>query len=231
MANSESVKKTYIKKFKVNSNKISVIPCGMDIEYLSNTNVDTMLLEELDIKKSDFVIICVANLHVNKGHRFLLSAYEKFYQTYPNSKLLIAGEGIEKEVLIKQAAMYTSNKSICFLGKRSDVPQLLRVSNVFVLPTFFEGMSNAIMEAMSVGLPIVTTSIFENKELVTDKEDGLLCPVANSDCLYEGLKLLKENPQIATSLGESGALKMKLKYELRNMSDLWEDFYTAHSLH
>lgn len=225
MANSKSVKEVYVREFGVKEEKITVAPRGIDINSFLNTENVQILQKELLISNTDRVIICVANLHPNKGHRYLLTAFEKLFPCYPNTKLLIVGTGSEKENLLAQVTGFVSKNAIHFLGKREDVPRLLHVSHIFVLPTFFEGMSNAIMEAMASGLPIVTTNIPENKELVTHEKTGLLCPTKDSDSLAKILIRLIENESFARELGENGSEVMRTAYNLDITSKLWESYF------
>ncbi len=225
MANAESVKYVYVKKFGVNPQKISVLPRGIDTDFFSNIMPDPELQMKLGITETDHVAICVANLHPNKGHRFLLEAFEKLYKTKKNIKLLLVGEGQEKENLLRQVEAYQSKNNILFLGKRDDVPKLLQLSHVFVLPTFFEGMSNAIMEAMASGLPTITTDIPENQELITHNEHGLLCPIGESKCLEKSLELLFVDTELANSLGKNAQKKMQEKYNFPKTTSDWKNFF------
>lgn len=226
MANASSVKDIYVKKFHVPQEKISVVPAGMDIDLFSSAEKDENLKRELAIECSDRVMICVGYLHTNKGHKYLLEAFEKLYATQPNIKLLIVGVGEEKENLIKQIEHYLSKKSILFLGRRNDIPKLLRISDVFILPTFFEGMSNAIMEAMASGLPIITTDIPENRELVAHEKTALLCSPGDSDCIFHSLKRIFNDSELAKSLGQRAHSEIERKYNLEDTAKQWVTFFS-----
>lgn len=225
IANANTVKDTYVKKFHVPEEKITVLPTGMDTEAFAALRPNENLRHELGIQSTDTVIICVANLHPNKGHYYLLCAFEEAYKNNKNIKLLIVGDGIEKENLLKQVEGYQSKDAILFLGKRSDVPDLLALSDIFALATFFEGMSNAIMEAMAAGLPIITTDIPENQELVTHKKTGLLCPLKDSKCLTQALVELINNKESRLFLGKNAAQEMKKKYNLQITKGHWKRFF------
>ncbi len=227
MANSQSVKDTYVNVFGVHQEKITVIPRGIDTDSLIIKGGEQKLRSELNIQENDYVIICVANLHPNKGHTYLLTAFEKFSQNHPASKLLIVGEGEEKENLLHQVSSYQSRKNIYFLGRREDIPELLRLSDTFVLPTFFEGMSNAIMEAMTSGTPVVTTNIPENQELITHEKTGLLCPIQDSDCLHIMLEQLITNPEKAGVIGKNASQEMRHRYNLAESSKLWKNYFSS----
>lgn len=180
LANSEAVKDFYVKYIGVAPEKITVIPNGIDTAYFDSIKPDFELRKSLGLAPEDFVIICVANLHVNKGHRYLLEAFEAISPRAQATKLLLVGDGEEKENLKQQIKNYRSKNNIFLLGRRTDVLQLLKISDCFVLPTLFEGQSNAILEAMAAGVPVVTTDIPENKILIQDKQTGYLTPAHSS---------------------------------------------------
>lgn len=221
LANSAAVKRFYVHHLGVNQEKIVVLPNGIDLNQFSSFAEDTKTRESLGFSHDDTVIICVANLHPNKGHRYLLEAFEQIYQKRKDVRLLLVGAGAEKSNLEKQITNYTSRDHILFLGKRADIPVLLNASDIFVLTTFFEGMSNALMEAMAAGLPIITTDIEENRELVTHHETGLLIPVKNSRALEEALTELLENKILRTQLSSQAKQYIQTHFSLDTIAKDW----------
>lgn len=224
LANSQSVKKYYIEKIGINESKITVIPNGIDVDFYENVPRDGKLRQSLGIKPEEIVIICVANLHINKGHKYLLEAFEGIHQRNDKVKLLLVGNGDEKENLLKQMDGYTSRNSILFLGTRADVPQLLKISDIFVLPTMFEGMSNAIQEAMTAKLAIITTDIQENRELIKNNKTGILVPVKSSDKISESINNLIKNPGLRLFLGENTRKDALNRFDLTAISQQLSTF-------
>lgn len=227
LANSESVKIFYVENIGVAPEKITVVSNGIDVAFYDRIKRDENLKESLEIKKEELAIICVANFHINKGHRYLLEAFEKVYFENKNVKLLLVGNGDEKEKLLKQIKNYRSKNNILFLGKRSDVPQLLKISDIFVLPTLFEGMSNAIMEAMSCGLPIITTDIAENKELIENKKSGILISTQNATEIQKNVLRLLKNESLRKSLGENARNSIKKLCDLDIIIEKMKNFYNS----
>lgn len=225
IANAHIVKETYVRKFHVPEQKITVLTTGMDTSLFRSLIPDAQLRQEIGIQPTDIVFICVANLHINKGHRYLLEAFEQLFQKNQNIKLLLVGDGDERSSLEQQREQYLSHASIEFLGKRPDVPKLLKLAHVFVLPTFFEGMCNAIMEAMASGLPVVTTNIPENRELVTHNETGLLCEVGDTTSLTQALDTLLHDSEARERLGRSAARSIEERYELHATANRWRQYF------
>lgn len=226
MANSETVKKTFVEKFGVAKEKISVIPTGIDVTSFVELAEKENLREKLGITTENRVVICVANFHPNKGHRYLLEAFEALYHKYKNIKLILIGIGKEEASLKRQVQEYLSKNNILFLGERADIPRLLSLSYVFVLPTFFEGMSNAIMEAMACGLPVITTDIIENRELITHEKTGLLCPLQDTLCLTRLLDRVFSDSTLAQTLGRNASAAIQEKYGLPAMTQLWRNYFS-----
>ncbi len=252
LANSDAVKDFYIKHIGVHPEKITVIPNGIDIEYFDSIISDPELKKSLSIEPEDFVIICVANLHINKGHQYLLEAFEQVYSSTspthchpgldPGSipsppvqggelkrglKLLLVGEGSERKNLEQQIKNYQSQKNIIFLGRRTDVPRLLKISDIFVLPTLFEGQSNAILEAMAAGLPIITTNIPENRILLENASTGLFVEPKNTISLASAIRNIIENQPIADKLSKNVLLVAREKYSLQSIKKFWNDFLST----
>jgi glycosyltransferase involved in cell wall biosynthesis len=222
LANSEAVKEFYINHIGVESEKITVIPNGIDLVHFDSMTPDPELRKSLGITPDDFIIICVANLHINKGHRYLLEAFESFFPDHPHTTLLLVGDGIERKNLEKQINRYQSKNNILFLGKRSDVPQLLKVSHLFVLPTLFEGQSNAILEAMASKLPIITTDIPENRALLTDNFNSILVPVRHSSVIVEALLQLEGNESLRKQISSEARMIIEHSFRLEKIAKRWE---------
>lgn len=133
--------------------------------------------------------------------------------------MIIGGDGDQKEPLQKQISKCQSKENIRFLGsKRTDVFEIFRIGDIFVLPTFYEGMSNIIMEAMASKLPIITTDIDVNADLIESQKTGVLVPVADSDAIAKNLIELIENPQKRERLGQAAFEEIKKNYSIEVVS-------------
>lgn len=227
LANSQAVKDFYTHSLNVPKEKITVIPNGIDVEYFDSLPRDEQLRKSFGIRPEDTAIICVANLHINKGHTYLLEAFEQVFTKNKNIHLLIVGDGEEKENLTNQASRYSAKDNIHFLGQRNDVPKLLKSSDIFILPTLFEGMSNAIMEAMASGLPVITTDIPENKALIENGTSGILVPVKESSPITEAIEKLLDNKEYVEILGENAKEKIRDDFGLIGTAGKLKGFYDS----
>ncbi len=209
-----TAKKELMEKLNTPENKFIVIPNGIDLNDFSFDLDNKKKKNELGINSENTNIICVSKLREGKGHEYLLEAFEKAYTTNQKINLLIVGDGEKKEKLLNQIKGYQSKNNIYFFGDRNDVKEILRISDIFVLPTLGEGMSNAILEAMASKLPIVTTNIKVNEELIRDDETGILVPIKNSTSIMNAIKKLIDNPTLRKKMGEESQKDILKRYDI-----------------
>ncbi|MFL6053639.1 MAG: glycosyltransferase [Actinoallomurus sp.] len=142
------------------------------------------------------VVLCVANLISYKGHRYLLDAIARLRTRGSPCTLVLAGEGPDRPALERQAARLGID--VRFLGVRTDIGRLLARADIVTLASFQEGMSNAVMEAMAAGRPVVATDVGGTGELLRGR--GILVPPADPDALADGIEQVIREPALATEL-------------------------------
>ncbi|MEU9009417.1 glycosyltransferase [Streptomyces sp. NPDC048479] len=155
------------------------------------------------------VVVCVANLHVYKGHRYLLDAISRVQQRGVPCTLVLIGAGGERSRLQSQADGLDID--VRFLGQRTDVPAFLARADVVVLPSLQEGLSNAVMEAMAAGRPVVATAVGGTPELLRGR--GVLVPPADAEALAEGVHQMLTDRASAARLGNAAR-----QWALENLS-------------
>lgn len=225
LANSEAIKKYYENKLKVKPEKFTIIPNGIDVSVFDRAKKQRKNFRSgMEIKDKEMVVVCVANLHPNKGHKYLLEAFEKLYQKNKNIWLWLVGTGIEKENLENQIKHYNSKKRIKFLGRRDDIPLILGASDIFAMPTLFEGMSNSLMEAMVAGLPVITTDIPENRQLIIDKKTGFLVRTESSKEITECFERIIQNEIERKKIGDQAKKTIIERFELKKIALEFEKF-------
>ena len=160
------------------------------------------LRRELGVPADAYIALTVARLHVQKAHDVLIRAAASLTRRHPHVHLVWAGTGESGEPLRTQVAESGLAERVHMLGHRTDVVEtLLPAADVFVLPSLFEGMPFAALEAMAAGLPSVLSDIGPHREIATDGHEALLVPVGDSDALANALERLMTNPEVATAMG------------------------------
>jgi len=189
LAVSNGVADQLSKSFRIPQHKVEVVPNGIDIHaYASEPN--TTLQENLAGTREAPVILTVARLSEQKGHRDLIQAAAKV----PRAIFLFAGDGPLLSELQQQVKHTGLSDRVRFLGHREDVPDLLAISDLFVLPSLYEGMPLSILEAMAAHVPVIATDIPGNNELIAPDKTGTLTPAQSPDALAEAINGVLNDP-------------------------------------
>jgi len=204
IAVSPFVKKNIIRKWHVNPKKIKIITNGVDIIKPNNNKKE--LKKTLGLKNEKIVSI-IGGLRPVKDHITILKAFEKIKDI--NTKLLIIGDG----PLRKKLEKYSNNT--LFLGWRADVLDLINISDVVVCSSLNEGISITLLEAMSLGKPIIATNVGGNKILV--QENGFLFKKRDSEILKILIKKLLSNKKLAKEMGKISLNIVKKDYTIKKM--------------
>ncbi len=181
--------------------------------------------EELGIDLSQPIVGTVARLHRQKGIPYLLEAARLLSQEIPGIQFLIIGGGPWKDRLLEQKNRLGLEKVVHFLGERKDIPQLLSLIDVVVLPSLWEGLPYSLLEAGSAGKPIVATDVDGVKEIITDGKTGILVPPKSPGKLAEALRQLIENKNLANRLGAALKEDIQKRYSLLSMVEEIQNLY------
>ncbi|MGG3449093.1 glycosyltransferase family 4 protein [Domibacillus aminovorans] len=162
------------------------------------------LRQMLQIEENDFVFAFIGRLVKEKGVFELLEAFSKLAEEQKNVKLLMIGGLLESERdqdSYQKLESYLENDQILPLGFRKDIPDLLAISDTFILPSYREGLPRSIIEAMAMKKPIIATNIRGCREEVFDNINGYLIEKEKVEPLYEAMRKLSIEPQLATKMG------------------------------
>jgi len=201
------------------------IPNGVDIEKFSGLK-KAHLRTQLRLKTDDIVLICVGRLAKIKGHELLIEAFGKIKSHYP-VKLLIVGDGPARENIENLITKKRMQNDIELLGIRNDIPDLLNLSDCFVLSSHSEGLSCSIIEAMAAGLPVVATDVGGNCELVRDGRSGYLVSPNDPIAFAEKLRILIEDKAKRKQFGHISLKIAQEKYSIDTMITRYVEIYRA----
>ncbi len=155
----------------------------------------------LGLKGKGPVFGVIARLTEQKGHRYLLEAASAAIRRRPDLRFVFAGDGPLRQSLEAQARDLGIGDRVLFLGHRTDVPALLAAFDVFVLPSLYEGLPNAVLEAMACGRPVVATAVDGTPEVVDNGVTGLLVPPRDPARLSEALLKLAGDARLRSRMG------------------------------
>ncbi|MBA3496250.1 MAG: glycosyltransferase [Gemmatimonadales bacterium] len=222
IAVSEEVARRMRARFRVPASKLQVVRNGIDLDrYCRAADPRLRLLLARDEPRA--VVLTVARLDPQKGHEYLLAAAAAI----PQAVFVFAGEGEERPRLERMARALGVADRVRFLGHRSDIPDLLAVCDVFVLPSLYEGLPLAVLEAMAAAKPVVATAVGGTDEAVTNGKSGLLVPPAEPSALAGAIRTVLGDPTVARRLGEAGQARARREFSasrmIREVSGVYED--------
>jgi len=207
-------------KFPLRGKAYYVPGIGVDVKKISSVQVDRAAKrKELGIPEDAFVFVSVGELNENKNHRTVIQAFAKTDMT--NSYYLICGEGKLKQEHLKLAEELGVSDRVRFLGFRTDVSEILRACDCFVFPSFREGLSVSLMEAMAAGLPCIASRIRGNVDLLPDSrylfessDEAALCQLMCD--VVDGVQVGQECARNKKTLEQ---------YDVRNVSEQMKKIY------
>jgi L-malate glycosyltransferase len=147
--------------------------------------------EKFGIKESDFVVIVTGRMVYDKGISYIADAIENLDLT--NLKFIFVGDGEYYDILKGKFKIEIQENKVFLLGKRNDVMELLTASDLFLFATLHENLSNSLLEAMTIGLPIIATNVGGNIEVVEDNINGYLINPKSSTDIVEKIKILQND--------------------------------------
>ncbi len=201
IAVSDEVKTALVAELGPLQDKIAVICNSVDVERYRQTVDRAAIRRQLGLAEDAHLMAVVATFKRQKGHGYLVEAAAGVIPQAPNFHLLFVGDGELREELQTQTRRLGLEKHIHFLGLRSDVPALLAASDYFVLPSLWEGLSMALVEAMASGLPIIATAVSGTTQVMIPGETGLLVPPGDVDGLKQAILRLLADPARARAMG------------------------------
>ncbi len=174
LAVSESVKKDIIVRLGCASEKVKVLYNGIDIKRYETAHPGPQLIRELNLSQGQRLVVMAARLVEQKRHTRLLRALEMIRDDLPPTRVVLVGDGKLRSVLEQEVAARRLSRWVSFLGHRDDVPEILSLAALSVLTSDKEGFSNAIVESLAAGVPVVATDVGGNREAVVNGECGFL---------------------------------------------------------
>jgi glycosyltransferase involved in cell wall biosynthesis len=190
------------------SGKIKVVYNGCDLDnFTYNKKERQRRRAELGISEQGRAIIFIGNLIKTKGIYDLIAAFIKLSSTHHNLNLIIIGNGPEYSTIKNIISSSNhSEKKIHLLGNKphNEVSHWLSASDIFVLPTYYEGLPNAVLEAMACGLPVIATKVGGIPEVIEEGRNGILIDKKDVESLIRAIVYLLKNQALAKNMGTQG---------------------------
>jgi len=208
---------------------LNAIHNGIDISaFTGNIGIKrdkAAICRKIGLPDDSVLVANVARLFAVKGVEVLVEAAELVLKDASNVHFLIAGNGPERENLIKLAESKGIAEKVHFLGECDIVPQILSASDIFVLSSHSEGLSISILEAMASRLPVVATDVGDNRHLVIDGENGFIVQPNKPLLLAKKIQHLILNADLRMSFGKQSRAIVKEKFDNHIMIDQYKKLY------
>jgi glycosyltransferase involved in cell wall biosynthesis len=204
IAVSDFTKRELLQYYKVNADKIRVIHNGVDTHKFQPATDKRKVKQELGFNPDDIAVLSVGRLYARKGLFTLIESMPAVVRSFPRVKFIISGKGQSNEMkkLVAHAQKLGVNDNIVFTGYYPDkkLPRLYQAADVFAFSTFYENLPFAVLEALSTGLPVVTTRVGGIPEMIDSGKNGFLVQPFNSRELSDRILYLLEHPAAASEM-------------------------------
>lgn len=211
----------------VPADKVCVVDNGVDMAVHADRARRTELRASLGFSAGDQVIGTVGRLNEVKRQDLLLRAFALLAGAHPQARLLLVGDGPERQALQALALALKLHDRVVFAGYQSRTEDYLAAMDVFALSSRHEGLPLALLEAWATGLPVVASAVGGIPQVVRDGHNGLLFPSGEAAALAIALKRLLEEPLTASHLGAAGRDTVRDGYSLDLTADRYDTHYRA----
>lgn len=231
---SENNKKILQNLYPNQRHKILTILNGIDTTWWQSQllrftpeDLKKIKTETFEAKENTLILIAISELHERKGLKYLIKAMPSITEKYPNVKLVIIGEGPEKENLKNLIEKLKLENNVILLGKKKEIPKLLKSSDIFILPSLREAFGLVNLEAMMAGLPIIATRVGGIPEVVKHKETGLLIKPADERALSQAINQMIASPTTRKKMGTAGKKRAEKQFSAKKMAEEYEKIYAT----
>ena len=169
------------------------------------------------------IIVTASRLVPQKRIDLLISVFADFLKTHPDYKLYIFGEGAERDKLMKLISDYELTKEVLFKGTVSNLWDWYKEAEMFVIASEYEGMSNALLEAMAVGLPCISTKVSGALDVIIDGSNGLLVDINDRDTLLAAMTILADKNELRECIGKK-ACHIVDELDVTKVAGLWINY-------
>jgi len=222
ICNSNKASESLINNYSFDPEKVFTVHNGIDIDnFLKRTMISSRK------KLAQKVVGTIGRLFPQKNYRLFLDVAKIVLDRFEDEsiKFLIIGEGPLRNELVMYSKDLGIGDFLIFTGEREDIPQLLKNMDIFVMTSIYEGLPNAIIEAMASGLPVITTDVGGNGELVIDGETGFLCQTNDKVLIASRVIDLINDEMKARRMGEHGKKRILNEFGVEKMVKDTEQIY------
>ncbi len=210
----------------IKPSRIKVIYNGLNLDRLTTDEEGVeQVRQRLDLPPDGKVVGMMARLFPVKNHAIFLQAAALINQVIPDTRFALLGDGPLRSHLEDMSRELGLASRVTFFGEQRDVVSYLSAFDIAALTSETEGCSNALLEAMALGKPVVATNVGGNRELVRHGETGFLVPRGNPEALAEAIIALLQDPEAALAMGQRAKERVVTQFGLERMVHEYQSLY------
>jgi glycosyltransferase involved in cell wall biosynthesis len=210
--------------------KVTRIYNGIEVDHYlpqDQNRSRERIRNEFNIEEDTLFIGAIGRLVWQKGFEFLIQAMPKVLTEFPQTKVLIAGEGPLREELEEVAERLKIKEHIIFSGFRADIKEILTAIDILVIPSLLEGFPMITLEGIAMAKPIIATRIDGINEQIVDGESGILIPPRDPSAIAEAIVRVITEKELAHSLGLGGRRRVEREFTVERMVSETENVYQS----
>jgi glycosyltransferase involved in cell wall biosynthesis len=222
----EKTRRELIERDGLMAGRVAAFPIGLDVEYFRPATPDRDLRQELGVPKEHLLVGLISYLRSYKGHEYFVEAAGKIAVERDDVTFIIVGEGPEEQAIRRLIEQLGLTARVRMLGFREDLLNVLRSLNVFAIPSV-EGdtIPQALMQALAVGIPVVSTTVGSIPDVVIDGETGFVVPPRNASALADRIMTLLGDDGLRARMSMKGRSLVEGTYSIDKMLDRMEAVY------
>lgn len=220
-----------IEQMGIDKEKISIFRNAVDLIRFRPIKNKSLRIK-YDINKNEVLILFIGHLEAFKGVFELLGAFYKVHNRHENTKLMMVGEGEDAQKVKEKVSKLGLDKSVIFVGKISpeNIQKFYQMADIFVLPSYTEGLPLVVIEAMACGLPVIASKVGGIPEVISDSENGFLVQPQKEDVLKVKLETLVTDPNLREQFGKFSMQiiddEFNIEYKIKRFIRIYKDLKT-----
>ena len=223
LTNAQAIRAGLIEDEGFPPKRVRVIFNGVDVNRFQTVQPDRDRL--FPGTQGQKLVVLVGNMHSDvKGQPTVIVAASRVLQQFPQTRFVFVGDGERRADFERQAAAY--EKTFIFLGRRTDIPEILAACDIALLPSAAEGMPNAVLEYMAAGLPTIASCVGGNAEAIEDGVNGLLIPPGDPGSLAVALVLMLGDDELAQRLARNAQQSVRERFSFESLTRNIDSLYT-----
>jgi glycosyltransferase involved in cell wall biosynthesis len=212
--------------------KFVAIYSGIDVERFRTYKSDKAAEKQrLGIPADCMVLGTITRLDPVKGNQYLLKALPAIVNSFTRIKLVVVGDGSQKQALEGYVLQNNLSEKVIFLGVRDDIAAIVSTFDIFILPSLMEGMGKSLLEAQAMGIPVIATKVGGIPEVVKDGETGILVPARDAHAIAEAAIKLLQDETLRRKFYENAKEWVDYRFSIETMvkdiSGLYEQLLSA----